>query len=153
MAESLVPSRTQYLRQLGSFYVTDLLAVGVFLVLTPLLLHHLGNARFGVLAIADSVLGYIGLLNLGLNPALTRFLAGSEATGNRERTVSLLSTSAMLFGVLGVAGGILECTGSGCTSADQEDGPLDRSKRLGDQQDLALAGCRPLDREGSGGDW
>ena len=107
MAESLVPSRAQYLRQLGSFYVTDLLAVGVFLVLTPLLLHHLGNARFGVLAIADSVLGYIGLLNLGLNPALTRFLAGSEATGNRERTVSLLSTSAMLFGVLGVAGGIV----------------------------------------------
>ncbi len=106
MAESLVPSRTQYLKQLGSFYATDLAAVGVFLVLTPMLLHHLGAARFGVLAVADSVLGYIGLLNLGLNPALTRFLAGSEATGDRQRTISLLSTSAMLFGILGVIGGI-----------------------------------------------
>ncbi len=106
MADSLVPTRAQYLRQLASFYATDIVQVGVFLVLTPMLLRHLGNARFGVLAIADSVLGYIGLLNLGLSPALTRFLAGSEATGNRARTVSLLTTAATVFAVLGIIGGI-----------------------------------------------
>jgi O-antigen/teichoic acid export membrane protein len=103
-----VPDATQqrrsFLLNLASFYTSDALQFVVYLFLTPYLLHYLGKEQYGLLAVADAVLGYLGLLNIGLTPVLTRFVAGSEAAGDRDRTISLLSTTLALFIGLGTAG-------------------------------------------------
>lgn len=103
MSEPVAKPR-HFVRNLLSFYGTDVLMVVVFLVLTPLLLHHFGKLRFGAMAIADSVLGYLGLLNLGLQPSITRFVAESEATSASDRTNRLMSTAFYLFIGLGLIG-------------------------------------------------
>ncbi len=96
--------RRSFLLNLASFYTSDALQFVVYLFLTPYLLHYLGKEQYGLLAVADSVLGYLGLLNIGLTPVLTRFVAASEAAGDRRRTVALLSTTLALFIGLGTVG-------------------------------------------------
>ncbi len=96
--------RRSFLLNLASFYTSDALQFIVYLFLTPYLLHYLGKEQYGLLAVADSVLGYLGLLNMGLTPVLTRFVAASEAAEDRQRTVALLSTTLALFIALGTAG-------------------------------------------------
>lgn len=109
MSEQQAPVQKprNFIKNLLSFYGTDLLMVAVFLVLTPLLLHHFGMLRFGTMAIADSVLGYLGLLNLGLQPSITRFVAESEANAQLERTKRLMSSAFVLFTGLGLIGMII----------------------------------------------
>lgn len=98
-----------FLKNLASFYGTDLVMVAVFLLLTPMLLRHFGAVRFGAMAIADSVLGYLGLLNLGLQPSVTRFVAEAQAQGRHDRSNQLMSTAFALFTVLGGIGALVAC--------------------------------------------
>jgi O-antigen/teichoic acid export membrane protein len=78
-------------------------------VVTPLMLQKLGASGFGMYALIGAFAGYLGLLDLGLGAAVTRYVAASRAR-NDERTaggvVSLslaiqcgMSLVAMLVGV------------------------------------------------------
>lgn len=76
------------------------------LVTIPVLIHNIGTARFGVLAIAWVVLGYFGLFDFGLGGATTKFLA--EAF-EHERVVegrALFWTSLILNWFLGLVGAV-----------------------------------------------
>lgn len=70
------------------------------LVAVPILVRGLGIERFGVLALAWVVTGYLSLLDLGLGRATTRFIADALGRGSRELVRSILSTSlAFLAGI------------------------------------------------------
>ena len=72
-------------------------------VLSPFIVHHLGDTRFGLWGLIGSVVGYLGLLDLGIRVAVTRFVAFHEAKGDRPAVTRVVSTAMFLF----VAGGIL----------------------------------------------
>ncbi len=76
-----------------------------YLLLTPWLLAYLGASSYGVLAITASLLGYLGLLEMGLGPALTRQVAIAD-TDDQQIDVLINSTIA-LFAGLGVFGLLL----------------------------------------------
>jgi O-antigen/teichoic acid export membrane protein len=80
------------------------------LVGVPLLLHSLGPARFGVLAIAWSVTGYLMLVNLGLGRATIWRLV--QARESPDAAASVAWTSLTAHGVLGVFGGALFAMGA-----------------------------------------
>jgi O-antigen/teichoic acid export membrane protein len=74
-------------------------------VAIPLLIHHAGAERFGVLSIAWAMIGYFGLFDLGLGRTLTKFLADAIAGGRSDEAPYIFWTgTAMLLGV-GVIGG------------------------------------------------
>lgn len=75
------------------------------LVGVPALLHGLGPARFGVLAIAWSVTGYLMLANLGLGRATTWRLV--QARESPESAGAVAWTSFVAHGALGLLGGAL----------------------------------------------
>jgi O-antigen/teichoic acid export membrane protein len=66
-------------------------------VLSPFIVHHLGDTRFGLWGLIGSVVGYLGLLDLGIRVAVTRFVAFHEAKGDRAALLRLVSTAMGLF--------------------------------------------------------
>ena len=73
-------NRTQViLRNIASNWMGFAVQAGVTFFLTPFVLHHLGDTRYGIWAFITSITGYYGLLALGLqggvNLHLTRYLA------------------------------------------------------------------------------
>lgn len=80
-----------------SFGVNSLLG---FLV-TPYLLHHLGVDGFGVWVLVLSIIGYVGLVELGLGAATARQVAAAGAGGADDSVEAILGSSRLLY--LGVA--------------------------------------------------
>ncbi|MBN9119475.1 MAG: oligosaccharide flippase family protein [Planctomycetes bacterium] len=83
------------------------LAVGFFLA--PYLVRALGDARYGVWCVVESVLAYFTLFDLGIAACLVRFVAKHHATGERTELNRIVSASLGLFllaacGVLLVGG-------------------------------------------------
>jgi O-antigen/teichoic acid export membrane protein len=82
------------------------LAVGF--VTMPLLVHHLGPAEFGLWVLASSLVGYLGVLDLGLSPTLVNAAAALLARDEpaaRERLSETASTIFTTYAVLGALGG------------------------------------------------
>jgi O-antigen/teichoic acid export membrane protein len=79
-----------------------LFGMAISFVLSPFIVHHLGDARYGLWGVIGSLVGYLGLLDLGIRPAVTRFVARHEATGDRDAANRLVSTAFGLFTVVGV---------------------------------------------------
>lgn len=79
-----------------------LFGMAIAFVLSPFLVHHLGDARYGLWGVIGSIVGYLGLLDLGIRVGVTRFVARHEATGDREAANRLVSTALALFSVVAV---------------------------------------------------
>ncbi|AKJ63476.1 lipopolysaccharide biosynthesis protein [Kiritimatiella glycovorans] len=67
------------------------------LILTPLLIDRLGDTAYGVWVLIGSILGYYGLLNLGIDSSAVRYLSRALGSGDRDRAAVLLRTSAVTF--------------------------------------------------------
>ncbi|MFN8535548.1 MAG: oligosaccharide flippase family protein [Dehalococcoidia bacterium] len=78
--------------------------IGLSLILTPLMLRGLGSAEFGLRTLVLSVLAYFGLLDFGINVAITKYLAEYLAQGDIERVQRLLGTTLTLFLGIGLFG-------------------------------------------------
>ena len=66
--------------------------VAVTFFLTPFVLSHLGDARYGVWMLVMSVTGYYGLLDLGFRSGLTQYLTRYLAVGDIDRMNSTASS-------------------------------------------------------------
>jgi O-antigen/teichoic acid export membrane protein len=71
------------------------------LVLIPLIIGAVGQAEYGLWALAFSVLGFLTLLDFGLAPGVVKSVAEATASGDHERRNRMLSTIAFVY--LGLA--------------------------------------------------
>jgi O-antigen/teichoic acid export membrane protein len=69
------------------------MAVGFFLA--PFILHRLGNVAYGVWVLAVSAVGYLGLLDLGMQTSLLRFVSQGYTKGDHQAASE--ATSAALW--------------------------------------------------------
>lgn len=65
----------------------------VAFVLTPFIVHSLGLATYGVWSLLNSVIGYLGLVDLGIRGGLGRFINTYIARREPERVDETVSTS------------------------------------------------------------
>src|SRR5262245_25790732 len=80
--------------------------VAAFL-LSPLLVHGLGTARYGIWSLVESILAYLMLFDLGVAASVVRFVARFEAIRDRNQLNRIFSASICIFGAAGaVAGGL-----------------------------------------------
>jgi O-antigen/teichoic acid export membrane protein len=81
------------------------LIVAVFSI--PILIHKLGDARFGILTLAWALIGYASLFDIGLGRALTQLVAKKLGTGEEREIPKLVWTSLLLMVVLGIVGAVV----------------------------------------------
>ncbi len=73
----------------------------------PYIVHKLGTSEFGILSLAWVLLGYVGLFDLGLGRATTKFFAEYLAGGRLDELDGLFWTSTGFQLILGLVGGVL----------------------------------------------
>jgi len=76
----------------ASGLMLQITTLGIGLVSTPLLLHWLGDERYGAFRAASDWGNYLNLLELGLGGSLIALLAKAVGTGNRDKIRLTLAT-------------------------------------------------------------
>ncbi len=66
-------------------------AIGIFM--TPAILAHLGETRYGIWALVSSVVGYFGMLELGVSTGVFRYVPLYRAKGDTEKLSATISTA------------------------------------------------------------
>lgn len=79
--------------------------LAVALVTVPFVIRGFGTERFGLLALTWAVVGYFGMFDLGLGPAIVRNLSRALVLGERARVAAVVGSSLALFAGLGALGG------------------------------------------------
>ena len=81
---------SQVLRGAALSYLGIGLAIASGVFVTPILVGHLGRSDYGLFILSISVVTLL-TFDLGLNSAVARFVAASEARGDRAKTLEALS--------------------------------------------------------------
>lgn len=80
-----------------------LLAIGLMsLLITPLMIHRLGELEFGIYTLAFSTVGYFDLLARGIRLSLQRFVGRLSDPQDREALNSMFSTALAVSLVMGI---------------------------------------------------
>jgi len=88
-------ARLTWLRNVGSGYANAAVGGIVFIAVTPVLVHKLGNAAFAVWVLAQTITFYLHFFDGGLHSAQVRYHAHFAARG-RDREVQRLITTTVL---------------------------------------------------------
>jgi O-antigen/teichoic acid export membrane protein len=83
-------------------------STGVALMLTPFVVHSLGDRSYGLWALVTALSSYYALLDLGLSGAVTRHLAGALGGNDGEECNRIASTSLAMYLALGAV--VLACS-------------------------------------------
>lgn len=83
------------------FVVSTLMVIGAF----PVLIGGLGQERFGIYTLANSVSGALGFLDFGLAAATIKFTAEYHAKGDYPAMTEVLSLSLYFCGIMGIVVG------------------------------------------------
>jgi O-antigen/teichoic acid export membrane protein len=73
-------------------------------VTMPLVVHHLGSTQFGIWALATGIVGYVGILDLGLAPTLVNEAAALLARDDDEARTRLNETASTIYAVYAALG-------------------------------------------------
>jgi len=79
------------------------IAVLVAFVMTPYILGHLGPSTYGLWVLAGAIVGYAGLLDLGVAGALTKYVAEHRERDEWSETNALIATSLRLYALMTMA--------------------------------------------------
>jgi O-antigen/teichoic acid export membrane protein len=80
---------------LGSLsnYTGKIVSLGVWFVLTPFILNELGASLYGLRALVASAVAYGFLLDVGVNGAVTKYVAEYRARGQGELAHTIIATA------------------------------------------------------------
>ena len=79
-------------------YLRFFLAGAIGFLVTPVMVHLLGDGDYGLWVTVFSLTGYFGLFDQGIRPSLVRYVSRDHALGDREglaRTVSSASSGVL----------------------------------------------------------
>ena len=95
--------KRQIIKNVGSSWISLGLNIVVGILLSPFILHRLGDAAFGIWVRIFSVTGYYGLFDLGIRSSIVRYVAKFSATEDTEDLAKLVNTSLFSYTLIGVA--------------------------------------------------
>lgn len=78
------------------------ITVVVGLFLTPYIISHLGKAGYGIWILISSIIGYYGVLDIGVTSAITRYVARYAGQKDYKALNETISTSLAMFCIVGL---------------------------------------------------
>ena len=78
------------------YFVGSLLSI----IATPIIIHSLGDTRYGIWSLVVGLTGYYGLLNLGIRSALTKYIAEYYSRNDQVEINKLINSSLVFFVVI-----------------------------------------------------
>jgi len=72
----------------------------VLLLLTPYIIRHLGNDRFGIWALVSVLTGYFGLLDFGIGTSFTKYFAEYYTKKDHQKINQIISTGFVIYFIL-----------------------------------------------------
>jgi O-antigen/teichoic acid export membrane protein len=70
--------------------------------MAPFLVRTLGNLNYGLWDIVIGFIGYMGLLDLGMGPAVVRYVSAAEAENDRDKLNAIVSSAFFFFLCVGL---------------------------------------------------
>jgi O-antigen/teichoic acid export membrane protein len=99
-------------KNVGSSWFALGVNILVGVLLSPYILHHLGDAAFGLWVLIFSITGYYGLFDLGIRSSIVRYVATYSATHDHEELSRLISTALFTYSGIGAVAILITVTGS-----------------------------------------
>ncbi len=114
LAESTHQSRPLPSLITSALSTYGVVAIGTLIVLflTPLIIRRLGKEAYGVWVLVTIIVGYAGLLDLGVSAAVRRFVARHAGTGNTAGMNGALGSAMAVFIIMGLAAASLLLVGT-----------------------------------------
>src|SRR2546426_4226780 len=81
------------LRAVATSWVAILANAAVGFLLTPYVLHHLGDEAFGLWVLVVTVVGYYGLFDAGVRSSVLRYASRHRALGDQQRANEAVATA------------------------------------------------------------
>ena len=75
--------------------------VTVTLVLTPLIIHSLGDKMYGLWVFVGTFIGYYGLMDFGLELAIHRYVSRAVGLGDPDEINKVINTALFIFTIIG----------------------------------------------------
>jgi O-antigen/teichoic acid export membrane protein len=94
--------KKQIITNVSSSWFSLGINVAVGILLSPFILHRLGDTAFGIWVLIFSITGYYGLFDLGIRSSIVRYVSKSVATGDREELAQLINTSLFIYSCVGL---------------------------------------------------
>ena len=83
-------------------YITIFLTNIIGLLLTPFIIKKLGDAEYGLYTLIGAFVGYISVLDFGLNNTIVRFVAKYRAEKDKKGEENFLAITMGIYGVIAV---------------------------------------------------
>jgi len=93
---------TSFVRGLGAGYLATGINIAYTAASVPLALHYLGKSQFGLWSLAQQIVGYLFLLDLGVTSAVSRFIADHKDDVNGGDYGRMLLTGGIVFALQGI---------------------------------------------------
>lgn len=85
----------------ASNMMTLFLKLAITFIMTPILIKNLGNYDYGIWEMVGAIVGYMGMLDLGIRPAISRFAARFIALNDEASQQKLFATAWFFLLVVG----------------------------------------------------
>ncbi len=94
-------NKGQILKNVSSSWFSLGVNVVTGFILSPFIVHHLGDEAFGLWILIFSVTGYYGLFDLGIRSSIVRYVAKYSATGEYDELNRLVNTAMFSYSAIG----------------------------------------------------
>jgi O-antigen/teichoic acid export membrane protein len=91
------PSPARVVLNVLSTWGGQAISLGLSFLFTPFIVHSLGDSAYGVWLLTLSVVGFMGLLDLGVRGAVTRYVARFAAVGDDASASRVASSALRIF--------------------------------------------------------
>jgi O-antigen/teichoic acid export membrane protein len=90
------------LRNVITNYLRFFAGGAISFLLTPLMVHTLGDGGYGLWVMVFSLTGYFGLVDQGIRPSLVRFVSRDQASGDADGLRRIINSAIALYTTAGV---------------------------------------------------
>lgn len=103
---SHIASHHQLFRNIFSGWIALVAEIIVAFVLTPYIIIKLGAATYGIWSLMISIIGYLGLIDIGIRGSVGRYINHYLALKDRRAVSEVVGTSTIILSTLSILAGI-----------------------------------------------